>query len=55
MAQRDLQDSAYRGIKADFDSQMSLYNIAVEHLGKATPERQKTLQEEVDQAETGTR
>src|SRR5215471_9345500 len=38
MAQRDLQDSTYRGIKADFDSQMSIYNIAVEHLGKATSE-----------------
>src|SRR5579859_7647300 len=47
MAQHDLQDNKYRGIKADFDSKTSLYNIAVEHLGKANePGRQKTVQKE---------
>jgi mono/diheme cytochrome c family protein len=49
MARHDLQDNKYRSIKADFDSKTSLYNIAVEHLGKAEePGRQKQLQKEVD-------
>ena len=49
MAQHDLQDNKYRSIKADFDSKTSLYNIAIEHLGKTTdPGQQKTLQREVD-------
>src|SRR5579871_6689238 len=34
MAKHDLADNKYREIKADFDSKSSLYNIAIEHLGK---------------------
>jgi cbb3-type cytochrome oxidase cytochrome c subunit len=55
MAQHDLTDNTYRSIKADFDSKTSLYNIAIEHLGKASdpnrpdPNRQKQLQDEVNQ------
>src|SRR5579884_1749541 len=49
MAKHDLADFAYRSLKADFDSKTSLYNIAVEHLGKAEePKRQKELQEEAE-------
>src|SRR5579875_356833 len=48
MAKHDLADFAYRSIKADFDSKTSLYNIAVEHLGKAGPERREELQKEAD-------
>jgi mono/diheme cytochrome c family protein len=40
---RDLQDNAYRLIKADFDSRVSYLNIAREHVGKAADpaERQR--------------
>jgi mono/diheme cytochrome c family protein len=49
MVKHDLADNTYRSIKADFDSKTSLYNIAIEHLGKATdPGRQKALKTEVD-------
>ncbi|MHB1422036.1 MAG: c-type cytochrome [Gemmataceae bacterium] len=49
MAKHDLADNAYRSIKADLDSKMSLYNIAIEHLGNETndPTRQQTLGQEV--------
>lgn len=47
MAKHDLADNAYRSIKADLDSKASLYNIAVEHLGKAEPSRQQEMQAEV--------
>lgn len=48
LAEHDLTDFAYRSIKADLDSKTSLYNIAVEHLGKATVEsQQQKLKEEV--------
>lgn len=50
MAKHDLTDNEYRSTKADFDSKTSLYNIAIEHLGKASdPNRQKILQGEVSQ------
>jgi mono/diheme cytochrome c family protein len=50
MAKHDLADNLYRGIKADFDSKTSLYNIAVEHVGKETePSRKQSLQKEVDE------
>ncbi|HEY7310242.1 MAG TPA: c-type cytochrome [Gemmataceae bacterium] len=49
MAKHDLADNKYRSIKADFDSKMSLYNIAIEHANKESdPGRQKNLKEEVD-------
>jgi mono/diheme cytochrome c family protein len=49
MAKHDLADNAYRSIKADLDSKTSLYNIAIEHLGKAaTPKERQTHQAEVD-------
>jgi cytochrome c2 len=46
MARRDIQDNAYRSIKADYDSKMSLYNIAIEHYGKATAETRVRLGKE---------
>ncbi len=50
MARRDLQDNTYRGIKADFDSKTSLYNIAVEHRDQETdPVRKKILEDEVEE------
>jgi cytochrome c2 len=50
MAKHDLADNAYRSIKADFDSKTSLYNIAIEHLGKAESgsARYQALQKEVE-------
>src|SRR5579883_30486 len=49
MADHDLTDNAYRSTKADFDSKTSLYNIAVEHVGKETdPNRKTILQKEAD-------
>ncbi len=48
MAKHDLADNTYRSIKADLDSKTSLYNIAVEHVGKAEPGRQQEVQEEVN-------
>src|SRR6185437_1403770 len=49
MALHDRKDNEYRGIKADFDSKMSLYNIAVEHVGKETnADLKKAPQKEAD-------
>jgi mono/diheme cytochrome c family protein len=47
MARRDIQDNEYRSIKADFDSKMSLYNIAIEHYGKAGGSEKAALEREV--------
>jgi mono/diheme cytochrome c family protein/exonuclease VII large subunit len=47
-AKHDIADNRYRGIKADFDSKTSLYNIAMEHYGKADTPRQSELKAEVD-------
>jgi mono/diheme cytochrome c family protein len=48
MAQRDSQDNAYRSIKADFDSKMSYYNIAIEHYGKADDTHKFGLQGDLE-------
>ncbi len=48
MARHDIQDNKYREIKADYDSKMSLYNIAIEHYGKAAdPAARERLDREV--------
>jgi cbb3-type cytochrome oxidase cytochrome c subunit/mono/diheme cytochrome c family protein len=51
-AQRDKQDTAYRLIKAEYDSKTSYYNIAIEHLGKAEGQSRNSLQTDVDQRAT---
>jgi mono/diheme cytochrome c family protein len=49
MAKRALADDHYRGVKAEFDSKTSYYNIAVEHLGNETnPGRKQELQHDVE-------
>jgi mono/diheme cytochrome c family protein len=49
MATRDTRDDQYRTIKADVDSLASFYDIAVEHVGKASPgDRSKREQEAAD-------
>jgi mono/diheme cytochrome c family protein len=48
MAQRDTQDNTYRMVKADYDSKMSYYNIAIEHYGKAAPQNQPRLKQDLD-------
>jgi cytochrome c2 len=49
LTQKDLQDSAAQGIKADYDSYMSLLNQAVDQRDEApTEDRRRVLQAEVD-------
>jgi mono/diheme cytochrome c family protein/cbb3-type cytochrome oxidase cytochrome c subunit len=49
MAEHDTRDNKYREIKADFDSKTSLYNIAIEHYGKATGDARDRLDKEVQE------
>jgi mono/diheme cytochrome c family protein len=51
-AEHDTRDNKYREIKAEFDSKTSLYNIAVEHYGKAAdPAAREKLGQEVKERE----
>src|SRR5436309_1084847 len=48
-ARRERQDGVYRGIKAEYDSLTSYYNIAIEHWGAEPPgPRKDSLRKEVD-------
>src|SRR5260370_35900832 len=47
MAQRHTQETRYRETKADYDSKMSYYNIAIEHYGRADDKLRVKLDEDL--------
>jgi cytochrome c2 len=48
LAEKAQREADYQGIKADYDSLVSLYNLAVEKRDEGEPDRQQALQADVD-------